>query len=187
MTQQPVPKLIHAGFYCRDVDASAAWYKEVLGMNPQFGREGRNAALRFDDAEGHHIYLAQAPKSYEPHTPMVFEHETLTPMSGRIGFYHIAIDFGSFDAAMEAFGRAMAKGSAIGKAAEHGYGRGFYVRDPDGNLVELWAYKQDGDEEKIAPLTERFVNDEPRGGGYALDARATYEKWKAHRAATVGA
>ncbi len=187
MTEHPKPQVIHAGFYCRDVDASAAWYKEVLGMNPQFGRPGRNAALRFDDKEGHDIYLVQAPENYEKHTPMVFDHETLNAKAGRIGFYHVAIDFGTFDAAMEAFGRAMEKGSAIGKAAEHGYGRGFYVRDPYGNLVELWAYKQADDEEKIVPLTERYPSDEPRGGGHSLNAMATYEKWQARKPATVDA
>ena len=53
--------------------------------------------------------------------------------------------------------------------------------------LSYWAYKQDGDAEKVVPLTARYPSDEPRGGGFALDAMATYEKWKANREATVDA
>lgn len=187
MAEKRSPAIAHVGFYVKDLAKSIAWYSDVLGMTPQFQVPKKLCALRFADSEDHDIFIHQAPENYEAPTPMIFDHKTLDATAGRVGFYHVCIDFGSFDAAMEAYGRAMEKGSAVGKAVEHGYGRGFYVRDPDGNLVELWSFMKDGNEDEIVPVLERYKNDEPVGGGYSLDAAETYRKWQAKQAEKVDA
>ena len=104
MTARARARIVHVGFYVKDLDASVAWYEEVLGMEKQFGFPGRARALGWGgEKEDHDIFLVQAPDAYEEPSPMHFDYETLTPVKGRIGFYHVSIDFGSFEAAIPAF------------------------------------------------------------------------------------
>jgi len=77
--------------------------------------------MRFGDAE-HEIFLMQAPDGYEPPTPMKFDTETLDQIGGRIGFYHVSIDLKSFDEVMKALGRALDRGSEVGKSVHHPVG-----------------------------------------------------------------
>jgi len=136
MDQQAHPSITHVGFYCSDVAASIAWYQDVLQMGFAMTVPGRFGAMRFGDAE-HEIFLMQAPENYSPPTPMIFDPETLDQLDGRVGFYHVSIDMKSFDAVMGALGRALARNSKIEKSVHHAEGLGFYVRDPDGIVVEL--------------------------------------------------
>jgi catechol 2,3-dioxygenase-like lactoylglutathione lyase family enzyme len=182
---RPVPRIVHVGFYCKDLNASIAWYKDVLGMEEQFGFPGRAQALGFGgNKEDHDIFLVQAPEQYAEPTPMHFDYETLTPVKGRVGFYHVAIDFGSFDAAMQAYGRALARNTELAKGVQHGDGRGIYVRDPDGNLVELFSFNGCIDDADALKFMVPYPNSNGRGGGFSLDVAATYENW---RTATQGA
>jgi hypothetical protein len=109
---------------------------------------------------------------------MHFDYETLTPLEGRVGFYHVSIDFGSFEAAMQAYTRALARHSALAKSVQHGDGRGIYVRDPDGNLVELFSFNGCVDEADALKYLVPYPESEGRGGGFSIDMAATYEKWR---------
>src|SRR5690606_38382290 len=106
-------------------------------------------------------------------------YETLDAIKGRIGFYHVAVDFQSFHAAMEAYGRALARDSELAKGVQHGDGRGIYVRDPDGNLVELFSFNGCVDDADARRLATPYPGSEGRGGGFAMDVAATYQKWLA--------
>jgi len=183
MTEQAyprvVPRIVHVGFYCRDLKASAAWYRDVLGMEEQFGSPGRTQALGFGgDKHDHDIFLVQAPDHYAEPSPMHFDRETLTPIKGRTGFYHVAIDFQSFDAAMQAYGRALARNTQLAKGVQHGDGRGIYVHDPDGNLVELFSFNGCIDDADALRFMVAYPNSDGRGGGFSMDVAATYEKWR---------
>lgn len=180
MTERARPRIVHVGFYCKDLKASVAWYKEVLGMEEQFGFPGRAQAMGFGgEKDDHDIFLVQAPDHYAEPTPMHFDYETLTPTKGRVGFYHVAIDFQSFEAAMQAYGRALARNSLLAKGVQHGDGRGIYVRDPDGNLVELFSFNGCIDDVEARKFLVAYPGSEGRGGGFSMDVAATYEKWRA--------
>lgn len=182
MTERARPRIVHVGFYCKDLKASVAWYKEVLGMEEQFGFPGRAQAMGFGgEKDDHDIFLVQAPDHYAEPTPMHFDYETLTPTKGRVGFYHVAIDFQSFEAAMQAYGRALARNTLLAKGVQHGDGRGIYVRDPDGNLVELFSFNGCIDDAEARKFLVAYPGSEGRGGGFSMDVAATYEKWRAAR------
>ena len=183
MNERTVPRIVHVGFYCKDVKKSVTWYEDVLGMHAHFSIPNRAYAMGFNGGKpDHDIFLVQAPGHYEQPSPMSFDYETLDATKGRIGFYHVAIDFQSFDAAMEAYGRALAKGSELAKGVQHGDGRGVYVRDPDGNLVELFSFNGCVDETIAKRFATAYPGSEGRGGGFAMDVAATYQKWLAHKA-----
>lgn len=185
MTARARARIVHVGFYVKDLDASVAWYEEVLGMEKQFGFPGRARALGWGGEKADHdIFLVQAPDAYEEPSPMHFDYETLTPVKGRIGFYHVSIDFGSFEAAMQAYTRALARNSALAKSVQHADGRGIYVRDPDGNLVELFSFNGCIDDADARQYLVAYPGSEGRGGGFSIDMAATYAKWQA---ATQGA
>jgi len=40
-------RIDHVVLNCRDIEATAAWYQQVLGMEPEQFGEGRRTALRF--------------------------------------------------------------------------------------------------------------------------------------------
>ncbi len=178
MTERARPRIVHVGFYCQDLPASVAWYMDVLGMEKQFGFPGRAQALGFGgEKEDHDIFLVQAPEQYAEPSPMHFDYETLAPVKGRIGFYHVSIDLGSFEAAMQAYTRALARDSALSKSVQHADGRGIYVRDPDGNLVELFSFNGCIDEADALKYLVAYPGSEGRGGGFSIDMAATYAKW----------
>ncbi len=178
MDQQPRPSITHVGIYCSDVAASIEWYQDVLQMDFAMSVPGRLGAMRFGDAE-HEIFLMQAPENHQPPTPMIFDPETLDQLDGRIGSYHMSIDMKSFDAVMGALRRALARGSEVGKSVHHAEGMGFYVRDPDSNLVELFVFDGQTDEADIAASVAKIAGHDGQGGGATLDARQTYQIWLA--------
>lgn len=181
-----VPRIVHVGFYCRDVGKSVAWYEDVLGMHVHFSVPNRAYAMGFNGGkEDHDIFLVQAPDAYAEPTPMHFDYETLEATKGRIGFYHVAVDFQSFDAAMEAYGRALARNSDLAKGVQHGDGRGIYVRDPDGNLVELFSFNGCVDDADAKRLATPYPGSKGRGGEFAMDVAATYRRWQAEKKAPV--
>jgi hypothetical protein len=152
---------------------------DVLGMEKSFGMPGRAQALGWGgDKEDHDIFLVQAPETYSEPTPMHFDFETLAPVAGRIGFYHVSIDFCSFADAMQAYTRALARNSELAKSVQHGEGRGIYVRDPDGNLVELFSFNGCVDDADALKYLVPYPGSEGRGGGFSIDMAATYEKWR---------
>lgn len=180
MTARARPRIVHVGFYVKDLQESVAWYVEVLGMKKSFGMPGRAQALGWGgDKEDHDIFLVQAPDNYAEPSPMHFDYETLVPVKGRIGFYHVSIDFGSFEEAMQAYTRAIARNSALAKSVQHGEGRGIYVRDPDGNLVELFSFNGCIDDAEALKHLVAYPGSEGRGGGFSIDMAATYDKWRA--------
>ncbi len=177
MGKRATCRIVHVGFYCRDVRASVAWYETVLGMSVLFSIPGQVYAMRFGDNDDHDIFLVQAPQAFEDSSPMYFEYETLRATGGRVGFYHVAIDFGSFDAAMRAYRRALELDTKLAKGVQHGDGRGIYCRDPDGNLVELFSFNGAIDDADARRLATPYPGSEGRGGGFAMDVAATYAKW----------
>jgi catechol 2,3-dioxygenase len=60
------------------------------------------------------------------------------PPRGTTGLYHVAILYPSRAALADALRRVMAAGIALEGASDHGVSEAIYLRDPDGNGVELY-------------------------------------------------
>lgn len=115
---------LHASFLIRDADRARAFYGGVLGWpedpRPALGFPG--LWYRVGAAQLHLIVPAEPAFLPDPARP---------PMS-RDG--HIAVRVANFDAVLETIA---SQGGAIRRSEMMGKRRAF-VRDPDGNMVELW-------------------------------------------------
>jgi len=61
------------------------------------------------------------------------------------------------------------------------------VRDPDGNLVELFVFDGQSDEKDISAVVAMVEGHDGQGGGNALDGEQTYKNWLAHKKEIVDA
>ena len=119
----------HLVLTCGDVEATVAWYERVLGLEPIVFGEGRRA-LRLGHTK---INLHQAGEELRPHAAVP------TPGSADLCF----VVEGRIEAValhLEELGVPIELGP-VDRTGARGEMRSVYVRDPDGNLVELSVYR----------------------------------------------
>ncbi len=63
---------------------------------------------------------------------------------GTTGLYHTAILYPTRAALAEAFRRILMEQASVNGAADHGVSESIYLRDPDGNGVELYSGQAPG-------------------------------------------
>lgn len=123
-----VERLDHLVLTVADIDATVDFYSRVLGMAPVTFGAGRRA-LTFGDSK---INLHQAGHEFEPRarqaTPgsadvCLIIDRTIDQVVDQLTQLSVAIEVGPVD-------RTGAKGPI----------RSVYLRDPDGNLIELSTY-----------------------------------------------
>lgn len=112
----------HAGVLVTDIDRAAAFYEGVLGLEklerPDFGFPGR----WYDLKNGHQLHLMS--------TAALPDHSTNNPKFDR----HVALvvpDLPKTAEQLTELGIPFAQGSGRGGAAQ------LFIRDPDGNMIEL--------------------------------------------------
>ncbi len=135
--------LYHAVLYVRDLQASVAFYRDLLGFIPigdAFG--GRAQAFRAADHRTHHelllIQVGDAPGSDDAWGGAV--------RGPRRGLYHLGIKVGdSLDELRAAKQELEAAGVAIEGMSDHTATWSLYLRDPDGNELELYCDNPDVD------------------------------------------
>ncbi len=129
-------ELGHVVFYVRDLEASLAFYRDLLGFSVVGEAFGGRAAALTGGRTHHELLLIQVGDAPGP--------ETLGPQ--RRGLYHIGIKVGD---SLEQLRRAKQEledgGIAIDGASDHTATWSLYVRDPDGNEVELYCDNPDVD------------------------------------------
>ncbi|WP_420826261.1 VOC family protein [Egibacter rhizosphaerae] len=110
---------------CADVEATTRWYAEVLGLEPITFAGGRRGL-----AVGEHkINLHQAGSEYVPHAA--------APTPGGADFcLRVAADVERLAEEFAARGVIVELGP-VDKVGAQAPLRSIYLRDPDGNLVEL--------------------------------------------------
>jgi catechol 2,3-dioxygenase-like lactoylglutathione lyase family enzyme len=125
MAEIAITHLVEVAAYVEDLDRAAAFYRDVLGLEP-IGREpGRHVFFRVGDGV---LLLFRAAETLKG---------TILPAHGARGPGHFALGI-----AADAFEAWRLHLSARGVAIEHEVhwprgGRSLYFRDPDGNSVEL--------------------------------------------------
>jgi catechol 2,3-dioxygenase len=118
----------HVVFYVKDLERSLGFYRDLLGFK-EVGRIFNGAAAALTSGRTHHelllIQVGDAPG----------------PSSGkRRGLYHIGIKLGdSLDELRVAKRELETAGIAIDGMSDHTVSQSLYLKDPDGNEVELYV------------------------------------------------
>jgi catechol 2,3-dioxygenase len=143
----------HVHLKVADLERALDFYCGVLGFD-LMQRYGNDAAFISAGGYHHHIGLnTWESKGGEP------------PAPGTTGLYHIAILYPSRAALADAFLRLKSAKIPLEGASDHGVSEALYLRDPDGNGIELyrdrpeaeWPRDPDG---HLAMVTERLdLND----------------------------
>lgn len=116
----------HVHLKVADIDRSLAFYRDVLGFTV-VARMGTAAA--FLAAGDYHHHLGLNTWESRGGSP---------PARGTTGLYHAAILYPSRAALADALRRLTAAGIALDGASDHGVSEALYLRDPDGNGLELY-------------------------------------------------
>jgi catechol 2,3-dioxygenase len=118
----------HVVFYVKDLEQSLVFYRDLLGFK-EVGRVFNGAAAALTSGRTHHeLLLIQVGDAPAP------------PTGRRLGLYHIGIKVGdSLDELRAARKELDRAGIEIGGMSDHTVSQSLYLRDPDGNEVELYV------------------------------------------------
>ena len=116
----------HVHLKVADLERSLAFYRDVLGFEVT-QRFGRQAAFLSSGGYHHHLGLNTWESA-----------GGLPPAPGTTGLYHIALLYPSRAELADAVRRVLKAGIPLEGAADHGVSEAVYLRDPDGNGVELY-------------------------------------------------
>jgi catechol 2,3-dioxygenase len=116
----------HVHLKVSDIDRALAFYRDVLGFDLT-ERIGDEAA--FLSAGGYHHHLGLNTWESRGGSP---------PPPGTTGLYHVAIRYPDRATLGDALLRLRDAGIPISGATDHGVSEAVYLRDPDGNGIELY-------------------------------------------------
>lgn len=122
----PQVRIGHVHLKVSDLERAIRFYNGVLGFEVT-QRMGRQAA--FLSAGGYHHHIGLNTWESAGGSP---------PPAGSTGLYHVAILYPSRSDLADALRRLMHSGMQLDGAADHGVSEALYLRDPDGNGVELY-------------------------------------------------
>ncbi len=129
MSNQPIDphvRIGHVHLKVADLERALHFYRDVLGFELQ-QRFGTQAA--FVSAGGYHHHIGLNTWESQGGSP---------PPQGTTGLYHVAILFPTRALLAVALRRVLAAGIELDGASDHGVSEALYLRDPDGNGVELY-------------------------------------------------
>jgi catechol 2,3-dioxygenase len=149
----PGTRIGHVHLKVADLERALAFYSGVLGFQLT-QRYGRQAA--FISAGGYHHHIGLNTWESLGGSP---------PAPGTTGLFHTAILYPTRAALADALRRLIAAGIPLDGASDHGVSEALYLRDPDGNGVELywdrapaeWPRTPDGE---LAMTTQRLDLDD---------------------------
>lgn len=126
MATHPETRIGHVHLTVADLDRSLAFYRDVLGFDIT-ARYGRDAVFVSAGGYHHHIGLNTWAGRGAPR-----------PAAGTTGLYHFAILYPDRRELARAVRRVVEAGVPLEGASDHGVSEAVYLRDPDGNGVELY-------------------------------------------------
>jgi catechol 2,3-dioxygenase len=122
----PNVRIGHVHLKVSDLERSLAFYCGVLGFELT-QRYGTDAA--FVAAGGYHHHIGLNTWESAGGRP---------PPSGTTGLYHLAILYPTRAELSDALRRVQGAGIPLEGASDHGVSEAIYLRDPDGNGIELY-------------------------------------------------
>ncbi len=122
-----VKELGHLVLYVRDLDVSRHFYRDVLGWKEVAGVAGQMAM--YSSGRTHHeLLLIEVGPDAAP-----------IPPGRRVGMYHFGLKIGESDEELRAALRELVDaGATVVGSADHGVTHSLYIKDPDGNEIELY-------------------------------------------------
>jgi len=133
LSQSPIhpgTRIGHVHLKVADLDRALGFWVGVLGFQ-LMQRYGHQAA--FVSAGGYHHHIGLNTWESAGGTP---------PPAGHTGLYHVAVLYPTRPALADALRRLMAAGIELDGASDHGVSEALYLRDPDGNGVELYRDRE---------------------------------------------
>ncbi len=126
-TIHPETRIGHVHLKVSDLDRAVGFYRDVLGFEVQqyYGR-----AAAFLSAGGYHHHVGLNTWESRGGSP---------PPPGSTGLYHFAILMPNRRELARAARRLIDHGISIDGASDHGVSEAIYLRDPDGNGIEIYA------------------------------------------------
>ncbi|MEQ3624890.1 MAG: VOC family protein [Celeribacter sp.] len=129
----PATRIGHVHLKVADLDRALTFYGDVLGFEVM-QRYGPQAA--FLSAGGYHHHIGLNTWESAGGTP---------PPPGHTGLYHTAFLYPDRASLGAVLARILAAGITLDGAADHGVSEAIYLRDPDGNGVELYRDRAEAD------------------------------------------
>jgi len=127
-------KLGHVVFYVRELERSVKFYTTAVGLGLCGTIFNGRAALLSGGSTHHELLLIQVG-------------EAAGPLQGkRIGLYHVGWKIGDSIAALQAvYSKLGELGYPVDGLSDHTISQSIFLRDPDGNEIELYVDNPDYD------------------------------------------
>ena len=133
-------KLGHVNIFVRNAQRARDWYADLLGLHCYGFRPGGAAFMSADLENSHEIALTEVGEN------------ALGPQGGQVGLNHMAWYMDTLEDLKELYHRVKEKNIPIDRVSDHGHAIGIYIRDPDGNGIELsyemprneWGHDESG-------------------------------------------
>jgi catechol 2,3-dioxygenase len=123
-----VKELGHLVLYVSDVERSRHFYRDVLGWREVIESPMPGTALFSSGRTHHELLLLEVGQGASP-----------VPPGRRLGMYHFGLKIGQTDDELrEALSTLASEGVELVGTADHTVTHSIYVRDPDGNEIELY-------------------------------------------------
>ncbi len=118
----------HVVFYVRDLQTSVKFYTDIVGLDLKGFIFNNRAALLSGGSTHHELLLIQIGSADGP-------------LQGkRIGLYHVGWKVGDSLASLKArYEKLLAINYPVDGLSDHTISQSIYLRDPDGNEVELYV------------------------------------------------
>ncbi len=134
----PRTRIGHVHLTVANLERALKFYRDLMGFQVT-ARFGKDAVFLSSGNYHHHIGLN------------TWSGENATPAPhGHTGLYHYAILYPSREDLAKAFKRVWEANYPIEGASDHGVSESVYIKDPDGNMIELYYDK----------LVEKWPKDE---------------------------
>jgi len=124
----PRIQLGHLVLYVRELEQSLRFYRDALGLSVTARLFDGRAAMLSGGRTHHELMIIEVG-------------DAPGPLHGRrLGLYHVAWKVGDdLEALREAYRRLQSIGVAVLGMADHSISQSLYLRDPDGNEVEVYV------------------------------------------------
>jgi catechol 2,3-dioxygenase len=126
MSIDPRVDIGHVHLKVADLDSALAFWHGILGFDVTQRLDDQAAFL---SAGGYHHHIGL--NTWESRGGSA-------PPPGTTGLYHVAVRFPDRRTLAEAVRRVLDAGVPLDGASDHGVSEAIYLRDPDGNGVELY-------------------------------------------------
>jgi len=131
-----IKELGHLVLYVHDLERSARFYGDVLGWERLGPVEPGFPAAAFSSGRTHHelLLIEVGPDA------------AALPQGRHVGLYHFGLKVGDTDDELrDALATIEAAGVTVVGASDHTVTHSLYIRDPDGNEIELYIDVADVD------------------------------------------